>query len=124
MYADSSNTGTLPVTVPSCTWTLLHDPGGGAAAAGRAPPPGRLFIGSGIPRGLWRRVERRFAPARVLESYACTETGAIMVNLRDVKAGAIGRPLRGSPEVRIAAMTRGPVSSPRARRVRARVLGG
>ncbi len=90
-------------TVASYTWTLLHD-------LVEAPPePGerhhalRLFIGSGMPRSLWRRVEERFAPARVLEFYASTEAGAILVNLRDVKPGAMGRPLPGSAEVRIAA---------------------
>jgi putative long chain acyl-CoA synthase len=91
------------VTVASYTWTLLHD-------LVEAPPhPGerhhsvRLFIGSGMPRGLWRRVQKRFSPARVLEFYASTEAGAILVNLRAVKPGAMGRPLPGSAEVRIAA---------------------
>jgi putative long chain acyl-CoA synthase len=90
------------VTVASYTWTLPRD-------LVEAPPdPGerhhslRLFIGSGMPRGLWKRVEDRFAPARVLEFYASTEAGAILVNLRDVKIGAMGRPLPGSSEVRIA----------------------
>ncbi len=91
------------VTVASYTWTLLHD-------LAEAPPhPGerhhavRLFIGSGMPRGLWRRVQRRFAPARVLEFYASTEAGAILVNLSSAKPGSMGRPLPGSAEVRIAA---------------------
>ncbi len=91
------------VTVATYTWTLLRE-------LVQAPPePGerhhsvRLFIGSGMPRSLWRRVERRFAPARVLEFYASTDTGAILVNLRDAKPGAMGRRLPGSPEVRIAA---------------------
>jgi putative long chain acyl-CoA synthase len=39
----------------------------------------------------------------VLEFYASTEAGAILVNLRDVKRGAMGRPLPGSAEFRIAA---------------------
>ena len=76
----------------------------------KAPPhpgerhhPVRLFIGSGMPRGLWRRVQQRFEPAQVVEFYASTETGAILVNLRDAKPGAMGRPLPGSPEVRLAA---------------------
>jgi putative long chain acyl-CoA synthase len=56
-----------------------------------------------MPRGLWRRVEQRFAPARVLEFYASTEATAILVNLRDVKRGSMGRRLPGSAEVRIAA---------------------
>jgi putative long chain acyl-CoA synthase len=91
------------VTIASYTWTLLHD-------LAEAPPhPGerhhavRLFIGSGMPRGLWRRVQERFAPARVVEFYASTEAGAILVNLRGKKPGAMGRPLPGSAEVRIAA---------------------
>jgi putative long chain acyl-CoA synthase len=56
-----------------------------------------------MPRGLWRRVEERCAPARVLEFYASTEAGAILVNLRAAKRGSMGRPLPGSAEVRIAA---------------------
>jgi putative long chain acyl-CoA synthase len=91
------------VTVASYTWTLLHDLVEAPPQPGERHHPVRLFIGSGMPRGLWRRVERRFAPARVLEFYASTETGAILVNLRDVKPGSLGRPLPGSPEVRIAA---------------------
>jgi putative long chain acyl-CoA synthase len=91
------------VTVASYTWTLLHD-------IVEAPPhPGerhhavRLFIGSGMPRGLWRRVQARFSPARVLEFYASTEAGAILVNLRGIKPGSLGRPLPGSARVKVAA---------------------
>ena len=91
------------VTVASYTWTLLHD-------IVEAPPnpaerghPVRLFIGSGMPRGLWRRVQRRFAPARVVEFYASTEAGAILVNVRGAKPGSMGRPLPGSARLRIAA---------------------
>jgi putative long chain acyl-CoA synthase len=39
----------------------------------------------------------------VLEFYASTEAGAILVNLRGRKPGSMGRPLPGSAEVRIAA---------------------
>jgi putative long chain acyl-CoA synthase len=91
------------VTVASYTWNLLHDLVEAPPEPGERHHPVRLFIGSGMPRGLWRRVERRFAPARVLEFYASTETGAVLVNLRDAKPGAMGRPLPGSAEVRIAA---------------------
>src|SRR5947209_464589 len=90
------------VTVTSYTWTMPHD-------LVEAPPDPaerfhslRLFIGSGMPYSLWRRVEERFAPARVLEFYASTEAGAVLVNLRDAKRGAMGRPLPGSAEVRLA----------------------
>jgi putative long chain acyl-CoA synthase len=90
------------VTVVSYTWTLLDDLAEAPPEAGERHHPVRLFIGSGMPRGLWRRVEERFAPARVLEFYASTEAAAILVNLRDVKRGAMGRPLPGSAEVKIA----------------------
>ena len=91
------------VTVATYTWTLLHDLVSAPPEPRERHHPVRLFMGSGMPRGLWRRVERRFAPARVLEFYASTETGAVLVNLRDAKPGSMGRPLPGSAEVRIAA---------------------
>jgi putative long chain acyl-CoA synthase len=91
------------VTIASYTWTMLRE-------IAEAPPdpaerhhPVRLFIGAGMPRGLWRRVSRRFAPARVLEFYASTEGDAILVNLSGAKAGSKGKPLPGSAEVRVAA---------------------
>ncbi|HEX2314093.1 MAG TPA: AMP-binding protein [Thermomonospora sp.] len=90
-------------TVVSYTWTLLHD-------LVEAPPdpaerhhPVRLFAGSGMPAWLWRRVEERFAPARVLEFFAATEEDVVLVNLKGVKTGAKGRPLPGTAEVRVAA---------------------
>ena len=69
------------VTVASYTWTLLHDLVVAAPHPGERHHPVRLFIGSGMPRGLWRRVQRRFAPARVVEFYASAETDAILINL-------------------------------------------
>ncbi len=90
------------VTIASYTWTLLHDLVEAPPHPGERHHPVRLFIGSGMPRSLWRRVEDRFTPARVLEFYASTEAGAILVNLRDLKRGALGRPLPGSAEVRLA----------------------
>jgi putative long chain acyl-CoA synthase len=91
------------VTIASYTWTMLHDLVEAPPHPGERHHPVRLFIGSGMPRGLWRRVERRFHPARVLEFYASTEAGAILVNLRTRKPGSMGRSLPGSAEVRIAA---------------------
>ena len=91
------------VTVTSYTWTLLHDLVAAPPNPGERGHAVRLFIGSGMPRGLWRRVQERFHPARVVEFYASTETGAILVNVRAAKPGAMGRPLPGTPEVRIAA---------------------
>jgi len=91
------------VTVASYTWTMLGELVEAPAHPGERYHPVRLFIGSGMPRGLWRRVLRRFRPAQVLEFYASTEAGAILVNLAGVKVGAMGRPLPGSAEVRLAA---------------------
>jgi putative long chain acyl-CoA synthase len=51
---------------------------------------------------MWRRVEERFAPARVLEFWASTEGEAILANVRSSKRGSLGRPLPGSAELRIA----------------------
>ena len=91
------------VTVASYTWTMLR------ALADAPPDPAerhhgiRLFIGSGMPPGLWRRVCERFAPARVVEFYASPHTEAILVNLTGEVRLAGGRPLPGSAEVRLAA---------------------
>jgi putative long chain acyl-CoA synthase len=91
------------VTVASYTWTLLHDLVEAPPNPGERHHPVRLFIGSGMPSGLWRRVQSRFRPARVLEFYASTEAGAILVNLSGAKPGSMGRPLPGSAEVKVAA---------------------
>jgi putative long chain acyl-CoA synthase len=90
------------VTVASYTWTMLHDMVAAPPHPGERHHSVRLFIGSGMPTGLWQRVQTRFRPARVLEFYAATEAGAILVNVAGTKAGSMGRPLPGSAEVRIA----------------------
>ncbi|MEU6039439.1 AMP-binding protein [Actinomadura sp. NPDC047616] len=90
------------VTVASYTWTLLRDLVNAPPHPGERHHAVRLFIGSGMPRGLWRRVEERFAPARVLEFYASTEAEAILVNLTGKKPGSLGRPLPGGAGVRLA----------------------
>jgi putative long chain acyl-CoA synthase len=91
------------VTVASYTWTMLDEIVEAPPHPGERGHPVRLFIGSGMPRGLWRRVQRRFAPARVVEFYATTEAGAILVNVSGAKPGSMGSPLPGSARVRIAA---------------------
>jgi putative long chain acyl-CoA synthase len=90
------------VTVASYTWTMLDEVVDAPPQPAERHHPLRLFIGSGMPRSLWRRVEERFDPARVVEFYASTEAGAILVNVRGTKPGSMGRPLPGSAEVRIA----------------------
>jgi putative long chain acyl-CoA synthase len=90
-------------TIVSYTWTMLHELAVAPDNPGERHHSIRLFIGSGMPVGMWQRVQTRFRPARVLEFYAATEAGAILVNLTGKKAGSMGRPLPGSSEVRIAA---------------------
>ncbi|MDL4819113.1 alpha/beta fold hydrolase [Actinomadura opuntiae] len=90
------------VTVASYTWTLLRDLVDAPPNPAERHHAVRLFIGSGMPRNLWRRVEDRFAPARVLEFYASTQGEAVLVNLSGKKPGSLGRPLPGSAEVRLA----------------------
>jgi putative long chain acyl-CoA synthase len=91
------------VTVASYTWTMLRELVERPPDRSERHHPVRLFVGSGMPRGLWRRVEERFAPARVLEFYTSAEGGAVLVNLSGAKPGAEGRSLPGSAEVRVAA---------------------
>ncbi len=90
------------VTVASYTWTMLHDLAEAPSDPRERHHPIRIFMGSGMPRGLWRRVSERFSPARVLEFYASTEADTVLVNLAGTKPGSMGRPLPGSSEVRIA----------------------
>ncbi len=65
--------------------------------------PVRLFAGSGLRAGLWRRLVDRFGPVAVLEMYASTEAHIVLANARGKKLGSVGRPLPGSPDVAIAA---------------------
>jgi putative long chain acyl-CoA synthase len=56
-----------------------------------------------MPANVWRRALERFAPAQVLELYASTRSGAILGNVSGRKVGALGRPLPGTPRVKLAA---------------------
>jgi putative long chain acyl-CoA synthase len=90
----------------SYTWTSLHDITLAPPNPGEQHHPIRMFIGSGMPRNLWRRVADRFDTARVLEFYASADGEAILANLKGTPIGSLGRPLPGTPEVRIAAFDR------------------
>ena len=90
------------VTVASYTWTMLRELVDAPPNPAERHHPLRLLMGSGMPVGLWQRVQRRFTPARVVEFYASAEGEAILVNLTGAKAGSIGRPLPGAAEVRVA----------------------
>ena len=90
------------ITAVADTWAQLGELADAPPHPGEIGHPVRVFLGSGMPNGLWRRLEERFAPARVLEFWASTEGEAVLANVRGAKRGAVGRPLPGSAEVRIA----------------------
>ncbi|SHG02760.1 putative long chain acyl-CoA synthase [Jatrophihabitans endophyticus] len=86
----------------SYTWTSLR-------TVVNAPPnpaehhhPVRMFIGSGMPRNLWRRATERFPTVTVLEFYASAEGEAILANVTGRTPGSMGRSLPGTAEVRVA----------------------
>ncbi len=92
------------VTVVSYTWAMLRevidDPAFSLAGSSH---PVRLFIGSGMPTGLWKRVVELFDPAHVVEFFATTDGQAVLANVSGAKIGSKGRPLPGSGEIALAA---------------------
>ncbi|WP_141772636.1 acyl-CoA synthetase [Mycobacterium malmoense] len=90
------------VTVVSYTWAMLRevldDPGDPAFVL-HGNHPVRLFIGSGMPTGLWERVLDAFAPAHVVEFFATTDGQAVLANVSGAKVGSKGRPLPGVGQV-------------------------
>jgi putative long chain acyl-CoA synthase len=94
------------VTVVSYTWAMLREVLGseGDPPLGlRGNHPVRLFIGSGMPTGLWKRVEEEFAPAHVVEFFATTDGQAVLANVSGAKIGSEGRPLPGGSQIALAA---------------------
>jgi len=86
----------------SYTWTSLRE-------VAQAPPnlaeqhhPIRMFLGSGMPSNLWRRVAARFPGTQILEFYASAEGAAILANVLGNPIGSMGKPLPGTPTVRLA----------------------
>ncbi|MGO9385514.1 MAG: acyl-CoA synthetase [Mycobacterium sp.] len=91
------------VTVVSYTWAMLRDVVDDPAFVLQGNHPVRLFIGSGMPTGLWDRVVDAFAPAHVVEFFATTDGQAVLANVSGVKIGSKGRPLPGAGLVELAA---------------------
>ncbi|WP_244187488.1 acyl-CoA synthetase [Mycobacterium gastri] len=91
------------VTVVSYTWAMLRDVVDDPAFALHGNHPVRLFIGSGMPTGLWARVVDTFAPAHVVEFFATTDGQAVLANVSGVKIGSKGRPLPGAGRVELGA---------------------
>jgi len=91
------------VTVVTYTWSMMREILDSPSLHVDASHPVRLFIGSGMTPGLWRRTMEQFAPARILEFYASTEGDVVLANVSGAKIGAKGRPLPGSVDIRLAA---------------------
>ncbi|EUA09984.1 alpha/beta hydrolase fold family protein [Mycobacterium kansasii 732] len=91
------------VTVVSYTWAMLRDVVDDPAFALNGNHPVRLFIGSGMPTGLWGRVVDTFAPAHVVEFFATTDGQAVLANVSGAKIGSKGRPLPGAGRVELGA---------------------
>ena len=91
------------VTVVSYTWAMLREVIDDPSFSLTGSHPVRLFIGSGMPTGLWKRVVEVFAPAHVVEFFATTDGQAVLANVSGAKIGSKGRPLPGGGEVELAA---------------------
>lgn len=91
------------VTVVSYTWGMLgevlHAPEFDPATLATV----RLFMGSGLPNGLWAEVDEKLPKAKVLEFFATADGSAILANLDGSKIGAMGRPLPETNAVALAA---------------------
>jgi putative long chain acyl-CoA synthase len=91
------------VTVVSYTWALLREVVDDPAFVLQGNHPVRLFIGSGMPTGLWGRVVDAFVPARVVEFFATTDGQAVLANVSGAKIGSKGRPLPGAGRIELGA---------------------
>ena len=91
------------VTVVSYTWAMLREVIDDPSFSLTGSHPVRLFIGSGMPAGLWKRVVEVFEPAHVVEFFATTDGQAVLANVAGAKVGSKGRPLPGSGQVELAA---------------------
>ncbi|MFD4356348.1 AMP-binding protein, partial [Nocardia sp. NPDC058518] len=91
------------VTVVTYTWTMLRDLLDAQVFPAGHNHPIRLFIGSGMPAGLWRRTVEQFEPARVLEFYASIDGDVVLANVPGAKIGSKGRPVPGTARVELVA---------------------
>ncbi|MDT5082698.1 MAG: putative long chain acyl-CoA synthase [Mycobacterium sp.] len=91
------------VTVVSYTWAMLREVIDDPSFELNGNHPVRLFIGSGMPTGLWKRVQEEFQPAHIVEFFATTDGQAVLANVSGAKIGSEGRPLPGGGHVELAA---------------------
>jgi putative long chain acyl-CoA synthase len=86
----------------SYTWTSLRAVAYADPNPNEQHHPIKMFMGSGMPRNLWRRINDRFKGVQVLEFYASAEGEAILANVSGRSVGSMGKPLPGTAEVRVA----------------------
>jgi putative long chain acyl-CoA synthase len=91
------------VTVVTYTWSMLREIIDHPEFARSGTNPIRLFMGSGMPTGLWQRILDVFEPAKVVEFFATSDGQAVLANVAGVKVGSEGRPLPGGGEVELGA---------------------
>ena len=91
------------VTAVTYTWTMMREIVDAESITFDANHPIRLFIGSGMPVGLWRQTLEKFRPAKILEFYASTEGDVVLANVKAQKLGCKGRPVPGTADVELAA---------------------
>nr|WP_264065381.1 acyl-CoA synthetase [Mycolicibacterium komossense] len=91
------------VTVVTYTWAMLREVIDDPSFGLHGNHPVRLFIGSGMPTGLWNQVTEAFSPAQVVEFFATTDGQAVLANVSGAKVGSKGRPLPGGGQIELAA---------------------
>ncbi|MGI9126233.1 MAG: acyl-CoA synthetase [Mycobacterium sp.] len=91
------------VSVVTYTWSMLSQVVDAPDFSLSGNNPIRLFMGSGMPTGLWERILEVFAPAKIVEFFATSDGQAVLANVAGVKVGSEGRPLPGGGEVELGA---------------------
>lgn len=91
------------VSVVTYTWAMLGEVIDDPDFSLSGNNPIRLFMGSGMPTGLWARILETFAPAKIVEFFATSDGQAVLANVAGVKVGSEGRPLPGGGEVALCA---------------------
>jgi putative long chain acyl-CoA synthase len=89
--------------VVTYTWAMLREVIDDPDFSLSGNNPIRLFMGSGMPTGLWDRVLETFEPAKIVEFFATSDGQAVLANVAGVKVGSEGRPLPGGGEVELCA---------------------
>lgn len=91
------------VTVVSYTWTMLGELVRSEDFDMGHHNPIRLFMGSGMPAGIWRDVQHAFPQTNVLEFFATADGSVILADVAGRKIGCMGQALPETNQVKVAA---------------------